>query len=489
MHRVLQFAQNNPLSAAAWLLWALWLAWFVSSRKRPGDRRSVIVRLRIEDIRALLWAVGGLNLVFVLTTWGWIELYRTWPGGWERAPTIKYAAVQFSLATENTLATWYSAMVMLGASAMAMLCGALDARHRALRFRGFGVTGWMAASLLFAFLSFDEIGSFHERVDVVDSLRGLGGPSAAWDAVLMVLGLAVVATGLAWCVLQFRGAWWTLLFLALGVLLIGGVVGFESIEEELWSPGAGQTLLDKPVYFTMFEEGSELFAFWSFLAAFALHARAQIGDALDRSRAGPHASAGLALAFDLNRSTWCVLLVLSALAVAFAVVQLSGLQAMQGDNGLPQSWFASAPAAGAALWSAWLWRLSARNRAPSRTVYALVSVLCIALSAYHGANAKGWLSMGHLAAHPVYAFVHGALMAAAIVLAVLLGARAKDAWSRFGIGAWATLVVLALSGLGTQGTVGSLEVFAFLFLLPSVLSQLQHGGQATTALEPSIANA
>jgi hypothetical protein len=488
--RILQFAHNNAPSAALWLLWAAWVAWFLSGWGQRRGSLSVVVGLPLERVRVLLAALAGSNLFFVLTTWGWIALYRTWHGDWDAAPMIKFLVVQLSLATENTLATWYSAMLMLAVSAMAILCCCLDARYREPGYRRFLTTGWMAASLLFAFLSFDEIGSFHERVDVVDSVRRLGGFSAAWDIVLVAIGLAVLVLGVAWCFLQFRGARWPLAFLVLGVLLIGGVVGFERIEDDLWQPGAGQTKLDKPVSLTLFEEGSELFAFWSFLAAFAGYAAIRIRDALARTvPAGRQALHGLPLTFDLYRSVRWTLTVLFALAVGFAAVKLSGLQFIEGDNGVPQSWFVSAPAACAAALSAWLYRTAAKRHCPYGALYGLVAVHCLALSAYYGANAKGWLVMESLLAYHVQALANGLLIAATAALGALLSFRADDAWSRFGAGAWAILLVLALSGFGPSGVAGTLELCAFLFLLPSLRSHLHRDGQEVADVDPSVVQA
>lgn len=151
------------------------------------------------------------------------------------------AAVQWPrywtwIASEQTPMTWLQSVVLVLASAAALLLAVL------LRLRGDTTTErrpWQVLALGFAALAVDERFALHERVrDGVLAPRGISVPFLPWVAPGDFLVLVIGVVGLAVLPLVLRGLKGDLtarrLFL-LGVGLAAVAVGADSIDPAAWS--------------------------------------------------------------------------------------------------------------------------------------------------------------------------------------------------------------------------------------------------------------
>ena len=140
------------------------------------------------------------------------------------------------IASEQTPMTWLQSVVLVLASAAALLLAVL------LRLRGDAAPArrpWQVLALGFAALAFDERFALHERVrDGVLAPRGIRVPFLPWVAPGDFLVMAIAVTGLAVLPLVLRGLSGDrtarALFLV-GVGLAAIAVGMDSVDPATWS--------------------------------------------------------------------------------------------------------------------------------------------------------------------------------------------------------------------------------------------------------------
>jgi hypothetical protein len=346
--------------------------------------------------RRILLRLSLVNVAFTVTTAVFILL---WARMAEMSPGMqrftRYVLVQGHLATENVVAAWYSSMLLLSIAAGSMVAWAADRRAGAGTLR----SGWLLFAVIFALLSLDEIGSFHEHVGMIPiaSNRARG-----WVYVLAVpiafVGAFMLA--FAWFHLRRVRSAFTLVIAGVGMFLMNPVL--ESIEMAMIH-GAGKvqgtwqrTLHD--VLQVVEEGGLELFGILCFLAAVWLYVAARAGEIsewfVERSAA-----------LWATRLTILVL-VAGVFASLWAVAQLP-----RGDSGIAQNWF---PAA------AWMLVAFASLTHIGPRIQRLWAALAMAGSAICGAGLYGYIDW--VTSRASWVAPVGATLAAGLALEVLLGA-------------------------------------------------------------------
>ena len=256
-----------------------------------------------------------------------------------------------------------------------------------------------------------------------------------------------------------------------------GVVIFESVEELLWEPAPGETNLNKPLGFTLFEEGSELFGTLCFFGAMVVYIYSMAKPISVKSSATIRR-----LEFSIDQSTALryTFLLMCLLGLGFAMVEFTGFAAMEGDSGIPQNWFPSAMAALAAILALQLLFSATKPGDIHRYMYYIFTIFTGMLSLYYGANVKGWLIMEEVASYCAGPVISGFLIVGTVFSGVFVVMQTRELWSRVGIGIWVILLSLSFAGSGRDWAAGPLEFFAFAFLLPALVAHFFRERSAET---------
>ena len=276
------------------------------------------LKKRVPDLvdPAPFWwsAVIGLSLLCLGATY--IDAQFGPPAGSSASWTRIVSLGKFSLTGENSIGSWWSGVLLLLASVLAM-DGFVRKQGRSLRER----TAWACLGLVLLILSLDEVGSLHERV-------GKYLPPYGWWALLpFVVLLAALAThGLSVLMNEKRGRTAAVL-----IATAFGMFALVAVQEELehrtrwWGslPGLRAAL----------EEGTEIAAMLLLLATISRYASAD--------PAGQQDSATRALSLlDLYPRSIATVLALTAAPLAYVTMHMPG--ADPGTKlGLPANWLGS----------------------------------------------------------------------------------------------------------------------------------------------------
>ncbi len=335
--------------------------------------------------------------------------------------------------------------------------------------------GWLVFTVIFTFLSFDELGSFHERIGILYSLESVGQDSAIWSGLVkLLIGMMAGAFSL-WGWVVTRRYPYVLKLMVLGVLLLLCVEIFERIEPVIWTPGLGQGEINKPLTFTLFEEGSEICSWLSFSGAFGVYAIFALRDEGDRQQA----SCDLSVTIPLKTGLQIVGRGVLALGLGMMLVQVMGLEGISGDDGVPENWFPSVLAIITSLFCVQLWHLMSPQRRLQGWLYLGVGAFSLLMSAYYGAGMPGWRSDIWAHSRQVGLMLDGSLSAIALLLGALIAIQVKTRWSQAAAIAWAILLSLAVFGVGRYYKSGLVDFAAFAVLLPSLLTHLPCYGVST----------
>ena len=275
---------------------------------------------------------------------------------------LDYILVQAHLGTENVVAAWYSSMLLLLVALFALLAFVVD-RRRGRDALGYG---WLAFAAAFAVLSFDEIGSLHERLGV---LAFPDGPRdrAAWVHLLALPIVLVAAFMIAFAWSRLRAVPRALALVTTGVVLFLLNPALEVVEMALiHGPGARPGTWARhahDILLVLEEGGLELFGTLAFLAAVVTYVRPRGGDSIE-----------WVVPTTARVRTIRAVVVISCLGTIASPAIVTRLPAA--DTGLPQNWF---PAA------AWL-LVSLASARRSR----LASAASAAISAAFGASLYGY---------------------------------------------------------------------------------------------------
>ena len=335
-------------------------------------------------------ALAATNLIFTAGTAVFIHFWavRDTYGPRGRA-FIDYLLVQFHLATENVIASWYSSMLLLSVASAAVIAYALDRRQAQAGLERLVESGWLLIAACFAVLSLDEIGSLHERVGMIT--RGTA-RATGWVYVLAVpigaIGLLMAA--FAW--LRLRRAPAAAAFFVTGIALFLSNPVMELIEMSLLHGGGSIRIHDTLL---VVEEGlAELGGTLCFLIGVLLYIRATAG-------AGPHEFALDTPEAIHALATGALLLTAGVPAMRWLVDRLPA-----GDTGIPDNWF---PAA--VLYLLALFALTTRG---TRAIPFAAGA--IALSAAFGASLYGYVGWFHRLGYPGTALATAVTAVASIAI-------------------------------------------------------------------------
>jgi hypothetical protein len=200
--------------------------------------------------------------------------------GWQEGFWLKYFLVQLSLARENVVASWYSSMLLLLASLIFAACFFADRQLLTHRRTWFLNYGWIFLSLIFATLSFDEMGSFHEAIGETVAFNKAGsslglGEYAGWTVFVILIGaVGIFMLLFSWFRLKYTP--WAIGLFILGVLLFLSNLLQERFEIESFWASQGDTSYRRPAFFLLLEEGSEILGSLCFIVSGALYATSAI---------------------------------------------------------------------------------------------------------------------------------------------------------------------------------------------------------------------
>ena len=359
-------------------------------------------------VRRLGWSLLALNLVFTAGTALFINEWnhRDWHGPLGRW-IIDRVLVQFHLATENVVAAWYSSMLLLSVGVAAALTFAVERRatavHRedressgSLVKNGSGrllTHGWLLVAIVFAGLSLDELGSFHERLGM---LHRQGVAAVGWVYVLIVPIVLVGLFLLAFAWVRLRRVAAAAALFAVGTLLFLADPVLELAEMALLRAGRGNDLFVHNMLLVIEEGIVELGGALCFLLGTLIYIRRTAGD-------GPHT-------FTLGDSAAVLASAIAALAMTAAVPAAHWFVALlpPGDTGIPDDWF---PAAMLYLLAIAVLANRGRRALPEAGV-------ALALSAAAGAALYGYLGWFVRIGYPGEALDAALTAAAGIVLCV-----------------------------------------------------------------------
>ncbi|RZV49376.1 MAG: hypothetical protein EX270_12765 [Pseudomonadales bacterium] len=429
----------------------------------------------------LVVALAITNLIMLAGTVAFKLYFRHINRNWEAGSAIKYWLVQFDLARENALASWYSSLLLLLVACMSLVCFIVDRNEQKSRRGQILAFGWLFFAVTFLLLSLDEAGSLHERLGMLASLNPFGDYVPGWvDLFAIPIGIAAVfMAAFSWFHVGSNRL--AMVFMFVGIFLLVTVPFQEKIEIALWHSAQSRDLWQRPVLHILFEEGAEIFGILSLLVAILLYFSSIVEQSVNEAQPD---RAILFLRF--RRATGLIYI---ACVVAFFVLgnvawMVLAPYLLKGDTGMPQNWFVGALAFIAALICFYL----AAAIKQSRPLYLLLSLLLIFLSIYYGANIQGWLWDGPRAV--IRFMLNGSLPAAAFVIALLLAWQKRFDRVSAGLVLWALLLGLALGRGSLNNTyVGLLDftagILLFLLLIVNVY-QYQVAIQARVPTSSSI---
>jgi len=196
---------------------------------------------RATSDRRLVIGLAAASLVLTVLYWKFnIERHPE-----PRTPAIDEIVRLVDLNGEGNLAAWFAGMLWGVASLTALSLSRIVSGHSGLLSKRFY---WGALSVLFMFLSIDEVAQFHEGAGRLAGPLFVGYPVYASAVIALLFALTVAMFTMRFILSLPRGIALSI-FLAAAVFLTGAV-GFESLGalveyrgEHLMPPGFDWTLL------------------------------------------------------------------------------------------------------------------------------------------------------------------------------------------------------------------------------------------------------
>ncbi|MBD2578571.1 hypothetical protein [Oscillatoria sp. FACHB-1406] len=407
-----------------------------------------------------------MNLYMVLGTWMFAAYFRQYlASNWEAGSAIKYILVQFYLAMENVIASWYSSMLLLLVSLKSTLCFLTDRKQNLSRRERYLSWGWLGFAFAFALLSLDEIGSLHERIGMITAFNPSGDLPLGWVLVLAVpIGLvALFMVAFAW--LHIRQSVLAFAFTITGVICFITVPFLELLELRIVATTQIEIFWQNQTASQMVEESLEIFGSLFFLIAtnlYIIHSFRQDEGAISSEQESTSFSATLQTAL-IGASLLIGLLGLEALLVEWLV-----RNTVSGDAGIAKNWFPAALGMLVLLLCLQIWEAIPSRKIFHRLLYLLLGLFSLLLGMYYGANIYGYMSWEQMIVPGRW--LHLSLLTIAVVLGIELTLQVKNLWSKVGIVAWVIFL-----GIGMKSGfiyVAHLVFIAFTCLLISLLLHL-----------------
>lgn len=327
-------------------------------------------------------------------------------------PLVLQLLAQSNLSVENVLAAWYSSMLLLSTAVVCTVCFLAERRPRpasVLRF------GWIGLAAVFAALSWDELGSLHEREVLPSGTLG-------WLLWLVPFIVAVPVYMLLFAWFRLRRSTRALTYVCLGVLLLATVPLQEFVEVEVMLAHAAPGWR-RPVLLVVLEEGTELLGMQLLLAGVIRHALDVLGE-----RRGERVA--LTVTFPGRGVTSALYVAVVGLVLA-GTYELGRLVPPDPANGRPENWPPSVLAFVASVTA-----LSLVDRVSREREERLSGALLAALSLLTGAYVGGVV---------VYDAVRGALAGGILLTVAVVLSSVRSRAVRLGSAAWAVSALVAVT--------------------------------------------
>jgi hypothetical protein len=338
---------------------------------------SQTLRIPPVNLFQLVVFASGLAMVFVAGT-GLVFGILADPDhltGVLSKPSVILVLSQFNLAAENTVATWFSSMVLFVTAVFALLCYGIGAGEVAKRRFSYG---WILMALFFLVLSLDEIGSIHENAGQISSLDLFG--NQTWESVLILPLILVTAYMMAFAWTQLKDRLPIFLLMAAGALLLVSIPVQEHIESGMWKLHEADEGWNRPLVFVLLEEGTEMAAAFFFIWSMYLYLTSTPASYPGVIKIGPLS--------DQRVIMFAGIAVVVMLVTFLLSLQLNSVP--RSDEGVPVNWYPAIIAATLSIGRLFFWK----DRHPVRILYPLM------LSAYFGSNLyslMGWSQIQSLA--------------------------------------------------------------------------------------------
>lgn len=375
------------------------------------------------------------NIFFLFGTWLFhFYYYQLIAARWQEASGIKYLIRELSLATENTIATWYSSMLFLLVAIMSLICYIIQRSCKTDRQSKFISLGWLMFFLIFGLLSFDEIASIHERLGNLGALNPLGDDPPGW---FYLLGIPIALVGtlmLLFCRMIIKQAPLAAGFAVTGILLFLSIPVQEFFEMEAWGAAPDKETWMRPVQFLLIEEGSEILGVSLMLLSSIVYV-----DRISESRKF-HEVLGEELKKNkrillLSIFTGCILLTLPMV--------ISHFLETGGENGIVKNWFPAATAFIGTLFSIYIYYYKTVELPPSRrNIYIVLALFCLLISAYFGSDM--YSHFHHLQEEWLKIIFSSLVFPAILILAYRRLLFNGNVLGKIRIITWATLLIAAL---------------------------------------------
>jgi hypothetical protein len=404
-----------------------------------------------------LWLLAAVNALLIGASWLFTLYYRvTLSSDWSAGSWVKYLFVQFHMAAENVLVTWYSSMILLSASVVSLFCHAADRIHGAPK--GVMRVGWLLLSVILLLLSADEIGSIHERIGMLPILNFSGSGALGWSTVLAIPIGVVALFIVVFALTRVRRFPWALGFMILAAVLYVINPLLEKTQISLLAVSPSKDAWFPHDFSLHLEEGAELYGGLCFLIASSLY--------LLGSMAGTRT-------LDLPKA-WidrCLAVLITAMVLTWFLIQLSGFSFIKADDGMPENWYPSALCMLLAFVSSLMWHSIDPERREEDRHLARLPAFFLLLSFYYGVWIKGWLDADAIEWTYAPFLVSAFLFGIAWRMTAYLWPRIEFLPGLVGLGVWLPLLGAGLA-FGPNYAVDIVEVAAFAILLIVMLQQI-----------------
>lgn len=419
------------------------------------------IQLVPHKIYTLLAVILLINLLLLGGTWLFhYHFYEVLGGNWEESSVLSLVLVEFSLANENVLATWYSSMLFLLVGLMSLLCFLVRKKVGEATGERYLSLGWLLFFLLFAALSLDEMASLHERLGNVAALNPLGDYPLGWVS-LLGIPIALVSCLMVWfSLMQIKRAPLAVVFAVVGILLFMSIPLQERIEVDAWHAAADRATWKRPVDFLLLEEGTELFAATFMLVATFTFLIYALNTTKKLSLSPPP---GLELKLNRKRSLLLICLGCGLLALLLLLLIKSPFPALEGDPGIMRNWFPSALAFLSFLCAFHLFSREWSQKGTFVNPYLSVALFSLFLSSYYGGNIYGYFR--NYAGDLWEMIFISILLVWTLSIGWNLFKRSRQTFSRLGAALCTLFVLLALTMSNTSAVVLAFLAFSILLLV------------------------
>ena len=417
--------------------------------------------LKSRQLINFIKGIVFLNIFFLVGTFIFNNYYfNILNSTWQDGSQIKYILLEFCLARENVLATWYSSMVFFSVGIIFFICYLIKQKDLSKKYNNILSFGWLVFSGIFVLLSLDEMASLHERLGNITDINPLPDLASGWVA-LLGIPIALVAGFMIWfCLLQVKRAPVAAFFTIAGVLVFLSIPVQEYYEMHSWQTANNSESWKRPVGFLLLEEGSELFGATLMMVSGLLFAYNLSTD--KKFTLG----SSFVLKFQLDKRNILFQyaagsVVLFLLMVTIVNNDLLNIEGEISDLGKRENWFPAVSAFLCSLLCLYLYFKDSFFNSPK--IFLYLSAFSLLISAFYGSDLYNYMYSPFSSNYKIFIFAF--LSFITLGLAIKMFISMKDRYDRTAILLWAFLLILAF-GIGTWFAAALVFMgFAFLSLL------------------------